>query len=377
MIASRISEIPISKTMELDAKAKALIKKGEDVINLTAGEPDFPTPEPVLEAAKSFLEKGQIKYTDPRGIYELREAIAKNVGERYGKEISPDQVVVTNGAKQALFNTFMALLDPGDEVIVFSPVWVSYIPQILLAGGTVKVVETFMKNDFHPSLEEVEGLLVGNTKAVLINSPNNPTGVVYSRSFLEGLLRLSEEMHFYIVSDEVYDSLVYTDNYTSILDIAKDFERVVYINGFSKSHSMTGWRVGYLISNRELASAVSKIQSHTTSCINTVAQYAALKAIEVDNSHMVQVFKERRDLVVERLKKMGVKFVEPQGAFYLFFKVPGDDVKFCERLLEEKKVALVPGSSFLKPGFVRLSFAISTERLAEALDRIEDFLNSH
>jgi len=377
MIARRISEIPISKTMELDAKAKALIKKGEDVINLTAGEPDFPTPEPVLEAAKSFLEKGQIKYTDPRGIYELREAIAKKVGERYGKEISPDQVVVTNGAKQALFNTFMALLDPGDEVIVFSPVWVSYIPQILLAGGTVKVVETFMKNDFHPSLEEVEGLLVGKTKAVLINSPNNPTGVVYSRSFLEGLLRLSEEMHFYIVSDEVYDSLVYTDNYTSILDIAKDFERVVYINGFSKSHSMTGWRVGYLISNRELASAVSKIQSHTTSCINTVAQYAALKAIEVDNSHMVQVFKERRDLVVERLKKMGVKFVEPQGAFYLFFKVPGDDVKFCERLLEEKKVVLVPGSSFLKPGFVRLSFAISTERLAEALDRIEDFLNSH
>jgi len=377
MIARRISEIPISKTMELDAKAKALIKKGEDVINLTAGEPDFPTPEPVLEAAKNFLEKGQIKYTDPRGIYELREAIAKKVGERYGKEISPDQVVVTNGAKQALFNTFMALLDPGDEVIVFSPVWVSYIPQILLAGGTVKVVETFMKNDFHPSLEEVEGLLVGKTKAVLINSPNNPTGVVYSRSFLEGLLRLSEEMHFYIVSDEVYDSLVYTDNYTSILDIAKDFERVVYINGFSKSHSMTGWRVGYLISNRELASAVSKIQSHTTSCINTVAQYAALKAIEVDNSHMVQVFKERRDLVVERLKKMGVKFVEPQGAFYLFFKVPGDDVKFCERLLEEKKVALVPGSSFLKPGFVRLSFAISTERLAEALDRIEDFLNSH
>lgn len=377
MIARRISEIPISKTMELDAKAKALIKKGEDVINLTAGEPDFPTPKPVLEAAKSFLEKGQIKYTDPRGIYELREAIAKKVGERYGKEILPDQVVVTNGAKQALFNTFMALLDPGDEVIVFSPVWVSYIPQILLAGGTVKVVETFMKNDFHPSLEEVEGLLVGKTKAVLINSPNNPTGVVYSRSFLEGLLRLSEEMHFYIVSDEVYDSLVYTDNYTSILDIAKDFERVVYINGFSKSHSMTGWRVGYLISNRELASAVSKIQSHTTSCINTVAQYAALKAIEVDNSHMVQVFKERRDLVVERLKKMGVKFVEPQGAFYLFFKVPGDDVKFCERLLEEKKVALVPGSSFLKPGFVRLSFAISTERLAEALDRIEDFLNSH
>ncbi|AJG41397.1 aspartate aminotransferase [Thermotoga sp. RQ7] len=377
MIARRISEIPISKTMELDAKAKALIKKGEDVINLTAGEPDFPTPEPVLEAAKNFLEKGQIKYTDPRGIYELREAIAKKVGERYGKEILPDQVVVTNGAKQALFNTFMALLDPGDEVIVFSPVWVSYIPQILLAGGTVKVVETFMKNDFHPSLEEVEGLLVGKTKAVLINSPNNPTGVVYSRSFLEGLLRLSEEMHFYIVSDEVYDSLVYTDNYTSILDIAKDFERVVYINGFSKSHSMTGWRVGYLISNRELASAVSKIQSHTTSCINTVAQYAALKAIEVDNSHMVQVFKERRDLVVERLKKMGVKFVEPQGAFYLFFKVPGDDVKFCERLLEEKKVALVPGSSFLKPGFVRLSFAISTERLAEALDRIEDFLNSH
>ncbi|PLV56276.1 aspartate aminotransferase [Thermotoga sp. SG1] len=376
MIAKRISEIPISRTMELDAKAKALIKKGEDVINLTAGEPDFPTPEPVLEAAKSFLEKGQIKYTDPRGIYELREAIAKKIGEKYGKEISPDQVVVTNGAKQALFNTFMALLDLGDEVIVFSPVWVSYIPQILLAGGTVKVVETFMKNGFHPSIEEVERLLVGKTKAVLINSPNNPTGIVYSKSFLEGLLKLSEEMNFYIVSDEVYDSLVYTDDYTSILDVAENFDRVVYINGFSKSHSMTGWRVGYLISNKELVSAVSKIQSHTTSCINTVAQYAALKAIEVDNSYMIRVFRERRDFTVERFKRMGVKFVEPQGAFYLFFKVPGDDVEFCEKLLEEKKVALVPGSSFLKPGFVRLSFAISTERLAEALDRIEDFLNS-
>ncbi|MCD6552209.1 aspartate aminotransferase [Thermotoga sp.] len=376
MISRKISEIPISKTMELDAKAKALIKKGEDVINLTAGEPDFPTPGPVLEAAKSFLEKGQIKYTDPRGIYDLRKGIARKVGEKHGKKISLDQVVVTNGAKQALFNTFMALLDPGDEVIVFSPVWVSYIPQILLSGGTVRVVETFMENNFHPSLEEVESLLVGKTKVVLINSPNNPTGVVYSRSFLEGLLRLSEEMNFYIVSDEVYDSLVYTDDYTSILDVAENFDRVVYINGFSKSHSMTGWRVGYLISNMEVASAVSKIQSHTTSCINTVAQYAALKALELDNSHMLQTFKERRDFAVERLKEMGVKFVEPRGAFYLFFKVPGDDVKFCEKLLEEKKVALVPGSSFLKPGFVRLSFAISTERLAEALDRIEDFLNS-
>ncbi|AIY87080.1 MULTISPECIES: aspartate aminotransferase [unclassified Thermotoga] len=376
MVSRRISEIPISKTMELDAKAKALIKKGEDVINLTAGEPDFPTPKPIVEEAVRFLQKGEVKYTDPRGIYELREGIAKKIGERYKKNISPDQVVVTNGAKQALFNVFMALLDPGDEVIVFSPVWVSYIPQIILAGGTVNVVETFMSKNFQPSLEEIEGLLVGKTKAVLINSPNNPTGVVYRREFLERLVKLAMKRNFYIISDEVYDSLVYTDEFTSILDVSEGFDRIVYINGFSKSHSMTGWRVGYLISNEEVATAVSKIQSHTTSCINTVAQYAALRALEVDNSYMAQTFKERRDFVVERLKKMGVKFVEPEGAFYLFFKVPGDDVKFCERLLEEKKVALVPGSAFLKPGFVRLSFAISAERLTEALDRIEDFFNS-
>ncbi|PLV59970.1 aspartate aminotransferase [Thermotoga sp. KOL6] len=376
MVSKKISKIPVSKTMELDAKAKELIRKGEDVINLTAGEPDFPTPEPIIDAAKKLLEKGHIKYTDPRGIFELRRAIAEKIGKKYGKEITPDQVIVTNGAKQALFNTFMTLLDPGDEVIVFSPVWVSYIPQIVLSGGAAKVVETSLKSGFHPSIEELEKLVDSRVKAVLINSPNNPTGVIYREDFLKRLLELAKEKNFYVVSDEVYDSLVYTDEFSSILNVGKDFERIVYINGFSKSHAMTGWRVGYLISNAEVASAVAKIQSHTTSCINTVAQYAALEALNVDNSHMVRTFKERRDFVVDRLKKIGVNFVEPSGAFYLFFETPGDDLRFCERLLEEKRVALVPGSSFLRPGFVRLSFATSTEKLSEALDRIEDFLNS-
>jgi len=374
MVSRRTSLVSASKTMELDAKAKEMIKMGEDVINLTAGEPDFPTPRPIVEAAKRFLENGHVKYTDPRGIQELREKIARKLREKYGKDVSADHVVLTNGAKQALYNAFLALLDPGDEVVVFTPAWVSYIPQIVFVGGEVRIVETHFEEGFQPSLSTLKKSITERTKVVLVNSPNNPTGVVYRREFMRELVDLARERNFYVVSDEVYEPLVYTENFTSILEVSEDLDKIVYINGFSKSHSMTGWRVGYVVSSKEVISAVAKIQSHTTSCINTITQYACLEAFNVDTSEMLEEFRRRRDFVIEQLRRIGLAFVEPEGAFYVFVKVPGDDVVFCENLLEKEKVVLVPGSAFLTPGFVRLSFAVSMEKLAEGMRRIERFL---
>lgn len=372
MISKKIRMIPSSKTMEINSKAKEMIKKGIDVINLTAGEPDFKTPESILKYAKKALDEGYTKYTDARGILELREKIAEFYGKRYNIKISCDEVVITNGAKQGIYNALFSILDDEDEVIILTPAWVSYIPQVLLCNGRPIKIGTYLEDSFIPDVDKIKRKISRKTKAIIINSPNNPTGAVYPPEVLQCISELANKYGLFVISDEIYSELVYEDTHHSTLEFF-DREKLIVVNGFSKSHAMTGWRIGYVIAPKEISEAIAKIQSHTTSNVNSITQRAVLKAFEVDISYMREEFKKRKNVVSKELKKIGLDFVEPKGAFYFFFKTPYDDVIFCNDLLAAKKVALVPGNSFEYPGFARLSFAVSLDTLKEGMRRIYEF----
>lgn len=363
-----------SKTLEVDALAKKLISEGKDVVNLTAGEPDFPTPRPIVEKAIQALEKGYTKYTDSNGILPLREAISNYLKRKKNVEYTPDEIVVSNGGKQALFNAFASLLEEGDEVILFAPLWVSYAPQILMSRGKPVIVKTDFERQFVPTVNDLLSHITPRTKAIVVNSPNNPSGGIYDYDTLQKIAQVANEKRIYVITDEVYDDLVYTGKHTSLYGLVDD-ELLIYVNAFSKSHAMTGWRVGYTATkNKEIKKRISKMQGHISSNINTVAQYAAIAACETENTDMVEEFKKRRNFVVEKAKEYGLTFVEPKGAFYLFFKVEGNDEEFCKRLLSEKLVAAVPGSAFEMPGFVRISFATNIETLDKGLKRIKEFI---
>lgn len=375
-LSKRIKGIAGSKTLEINALAQSMKQKGIDVVNLTAGEPDFPTPQPIVEAAIEALKAGLTKYTDSSGIPQLRQKIAQHVSERHNVPCTAEQVIVTNGGKQAIFNCLAALVEENDEVIVIDPCWVSYEPMVHILGGRAVHVKTTFENDFKPSLDQIERAITPKTKAIVLNSPNNPTGVVYDEKLLRQIHHLAVEKNVFIVSDEVYDCLVYDGEYASIYSISKG-EDVALVNAFSKSHSMTGWRVGYLVAPLEIVKVAAKVQAHTTSNINTMAQYAALKAFDVDTAHMKEKFKQRRDLVCKLLQEAGFNFVRPSGAFYVLVDVTEferDDVAFCTKLLQQAHVALVPGSAFNAPGFVRLSFATSEEDLMEGIKRMKKFV---
>ncbi|AEH51341.1 aspartate aminotransferase [Pseudothermotoga thermarum] len=374
--SKRVQMVPASKTLEVNALAQVLRAKGIDVVNLTAGEPDFPTPEPVVEAAIDAMKKGFTKYTDSSGIPQLRERIAKYVTEKFGVKCQPEQVIVSNGGKQAIFNALAAVVDEGDEVIIIDPCWVSYEPMVTLLGGKAVHVETKFADGFVPKVAEIEKKISPNTKAIIVNSPNNPSGAVYDFETLKGIYELAVKYDLLIISDEVYSCLVYDQDHISLFSISNG-DRTALVDAFSKSHSMTGWRVGYLVAPLEIAKAAAKVQSHLTSNINTPTQYAALKTFEVDTSYMKAKFKERRDLVCKLLDEAKIPYVKPKGAFYFLLdisKYEQDDVKFCKDLLNEKHVALVPGSAFNAPGFVRLSFATSEEVLKEGIKRIAEFI---
>lgn len=363
-----------SKTLEIDALAKKLLSEGNDVINFTVGEPDFPTPKNIVDKAIEALQKGFTKYTDSNGIPQLREAISKYLKEKKGVSYSPDEIVVSNGGKQALFNAFSAILEENDEVLMFAPLWVSYVPQVLLARGKPAIVRTRFENGFVPTKEEIISHITERTKAILVNSPNNPTGGIYDKETLELIATIANERNIFVISDEVYDDLVYEGKHISMYGLVKD-ELLIYVNAFSKSHAMTGWRVGYTATkNKEIKKRISKIQSHVSSNINTPAQYAAIEACNTDNAPMIEEFKKRREVILKFAKDYGLKFVEPKGAFYLFFKVNGSDEEFCKQLLSEKLVATVPGSAFEMPGFVRISFATSVEKIEEGMRRLGEFI---
>lgn len=388
-LSDRAQQLTPSATLAITATAKEMRAKGLDVIGLGAGEPDFNTPEHILEAAAKAAQAGYTKYTAAGGTVELREAIAEKLKKDNGLTYDVNQIIVTSGAKHALYNLFQAVINPGDEVIIPAPYWVSYIEQVKLAGGRPVIVETSEERLFKVSPEQLERAITDKTKLFLLNSPSNPTGMIYTRDELQALGDICLTHGIGIVSDEIYEQLIYEGEHVSIASLSDDlYTNTFVINGVSKTYSMTGWRIGYAAGNRDVIQAMTGIASHSTSNPSSVAQHAAYAAItgtQEPVARMKQAFVERRNYVVERINQIkGIKAVKPQGAFYVFANVSEviadangrfrDASDWSKALLEEVHVAVVPGNAFGAPLHIRLSYATSMEQLVEALDRIERFI---
>ncbi|NPA40497.1 MAG: pyridoxal phosphate-dependent aminotransferase [Thermodesulfobacteria bacterium] len=387
----RVSGLKPSATLAVDAKAKALVAKGIDVINLAAGEPDFDTPEYIKKACKEALDAGLTKYVATPGLMSLREAICKRIKEDYGFEYTPEEVLVTAGAKHAIFNLMMALIDEGDEVIILTPYWVSYPAIVSIAGGKPVFARTSFESGFEPSVEELEKHITEKTVGIILNSPSNPTGLIYSREFLKSVAEISKKYDLWIMSDDIYDRLRFDfkppENILSVAPEIKD--RVFLINGVSKAYAMTGWRIGWLVGNKDVIKACTKLQSQSTSHATAFAQKAAEVALTSPQDtvyEMCKIFAKRAELISSLLKEVeGFEFIPPQGAFYLFLKVSyyygkttkdgkeiKDSVSFAEYLLDEARVAVVPGVAFGEDEFIRISFANSEENLQKAVERIKN-----
>jgi|SRR5690625_1196576 len=387
-LSKRVQVLTPSSTLAISAKAQELKKQGEDVIGLGVGEPDFNTPEYIIKAAEKAMYDGLTKYTASSGVVELREAISQKLLDDNNLSYSADEIIITTGAKHALYTAFQAILDEGDEVIIPAPFWVSYTEQVKLSGGVPVIVQAEEENDFKLTAEQLEQSLTAKTKAIVINSPSNPTGMMYTKEELAAIGEVCIKNDIIIVSDEIYEKLIYTnDKHVSIAEISPELKALtIVINGVSKSHAMTGWRIGYAAGPKPLIKAMTNHASHATSNPTTVAQYAALAAYSEKSDslkQMKEVFSERLDTLYELLKDIpGVSLRKPHGAFYLFPNVT-EAVKnngfnhvddWVKALLEEEKVALVPGSAFGAPNNVRLSYATSTESLIEAAKRIKRFV---
>jgi aspartate aminotransferase len=390
-LANRVKTLTPSSTLAITAKAKELKAEGHDVIGLGAGEPDFNTPEYIIQAAKRAMDKGMTKYTASGGIPALKEAIRNKFEADNHLNYTTDQIIVTAGAKHALYTLFQVLLNDGDEVIVPAPYWVSYPEQVKLAGGVPVYVDALEKNEFKLTPEELEAAITNKTKAVIINSPSNPTGMMYNNDELEKLGKICLKHNVLIVSDEIYEKLIYSDEaHTSIAQLSSELkEQTIVINGVSKSHSMTGWRIGYAAGPSKIIKAMTNLASHSTSNPTSIAQFAALAAYEEKDDKLTEMknaFAERLDLLYELLHDIPqVTCIKPKGAFYLFPNVKktaesngfSNVDEWVGALLEEEKVALVPGSGFGSPDNVRLSYATSAEDLKEAAKRIKRFVINH
>jgi aspartate aminotransferase len=388
-LASRLDPIKPSITLAVTAKAAKLKADGVDVISFGAGEPDFDTPDHIKAAAQESLGKMVGKYTDVAGILPLRKAIAAELSGVHKTTITPDQILVSTGAKHSLFNLFMALIDPGDEVLIPAPYWVSYPDMVMLAGGRPIILETRAEDDFAVTAEAVDAAITPRTRAIVLNNPSNPTGAVYSKKQIEALAKVVVDRHLLVISDDIYRQLVYGDaQYHSIAAVSPQVaERTILVDGVSKTYAMTGWRIGYTAGPLPLIKAMAKIQGQSTSNPTHIAQIAALAALTGDQScvqTMRKAFDERRQEMVKLLRAIpGVSCREPKGAFYAFPDVSAfvgkktpegaildDDVQLCDWLVEVHKVAVVPGSGFGAPGFVRLSYATSMKNIQEGVSRI-------
>lgn len=387
-LSNRIKTLTPSSTLAISAMAAELKKEGHDVIGLGVGEPDFNTPDYIIEGAKEAMEKGMTKYTASGGILELKQAIANKFQKDNNLSYSPDEIIVTSGAKHALYTLFQVLLNKDDEVIIPMPYWVSYPEQVKLAGGNPVFVETVEADSFKITPQQIEDSITNKTKAIVINSPSNPTGLMYTTEELKEIGEVCLKHDILIVSDEIYDKLIYTsDKHVSIAQISKDLQaQTVVINGVSKTYAMTGWRIGYAAGPKHIIKAMTGHVSHATSNPMSIAQYAALAAYETESTsieEMNRVFSKRLDLFYELIIDIpGITCIKPKGAFYLFPNVKEaarlggfetvDD--WVTALLEVEKVALVPGSGFGAPDHVRLSYATSEEMLIEAAKRIKRFI---
>ncbi|KAB8138453.1 pyridoxal phosphate-dependent aminotransferase [Gracilibacillus oryzae] len=390
-LANRVQTLTPSSTLAITAKAKELKQAGHDVIGLGAGEPDFNTPDHILDAASKAMYEGFTKYTPAGGTVELKKAIQSKMSKDHSLTYDMDQIIVTIGAKHALYTLFQVLLNKGDEVIVPAPYWVSYPEQIKLAEGTPVFVNAMEENEFKLTPDQLEDAITEKTKAVIINSPSNPTGVMYEKEELQALGEVCLKHDIFIVSDEIYEKLTYTEtDHVSIAELSDSLkENTIIINGVSKSHSMTGWRIGYAVGNKQIIKAMTNLASHSTSNPTSISQVAAESAY-TGSQEPVQVMKEAFNERLERLYELlvaipGVDCVKPKGAFYLFPNVKKavemngfESVdEWVTAILEEEKVALVPGSGFGAPDNVRLSYAISIEQLEEAANRIKRFVENH
>ena len=393
-ISERAKNISPSLTLAITAKAKAMKAQGLDVVSFGAGEPDFNTPDYIIEAAKYALDKGMTKYTPVPGTAELRRAIAEKLTRDTGVEYAPEQIVVSTGGKQTLRNACEALLNPGDEVLLPAPYWLTYPELIRMSGGKVVVMETTDKSHFKITPAQLEAAITPGTKALIFTNPSNPTGMVYTPEETAAIAEVAERHGLYVISDEIYEKLVYGVPFRSIASFGGMKDLTVICSGMSKTYSMTGWRVGYSAAPLNVAKAMSSIQSHTTSNTNSIAQYASYVALTDSRgdeflTDMVKVFDARRKLIVSLVRKAPLlTCVEPMGAFYVMVNVSGtfgrkcggEEIKnssdFCAHLLEKSLVAVVDGAAFGAPDYVRLSYACSEEDIKKGLERIAEFTAS-
>ncbi|MDZ8138551.1 MAG: pyridoxal phosphate-dependent aminotransferase [Nostoc sp. DedQUE04] len=384
-LAARVSQVTPSLTLAIAAKAKALKAEGIDVCSFSAGEPDFDTPAHIKAAAVKALDEGKTKYGAAAGEPKLREAIAHKLKIDNGLDYKSENVIVTNGGKHSLYNLIVALIDPGDEVIIPAPYWLSYPEMVTLVGGVSVIVPTDATTGYKITPEQLRKAITPKTKLFILNSPSNPTGMVYTPDEIKALAQVIVDADIFVVSDEIYEKILYDGaEHISIGSLGKEiFDRTLISNGFAKAYSMTGWRLGYLAGPVEIIKAASTIQGHSTSNVCTFAQYGAIAALQSPQDcveEMRQAFAKRRQVMLDRLNAIpGLSTAKPDGAFYLFPDISKTGLKsleFCDALLEEHQVAVIPGIAFGADDNIRLSYATDMATIEKGMDRLEKFVKS-
>ena len=377
-----ISKLKASSTVVFNTRAQEMKRQGIDVVAMTAGEPDFQPPDHVLEAARDAVDQGLTKYTPAEGTFELREAVCGKFARENNLEYTPEQIIVGTGGKQILYNGFMAVLNPGDEVIIIAPYWVTYPAQIELAGGVPVPVSAPPETGFIPDIDDIRSAITARTRAIVLNSPANPTGAVYPPEVVISIAELVNEHDLWLFADDLYEHLIYDGKFTAAASYAR--ERTLIIHGASKSYALTGWRIGYGAGPIDLIKAMNRLQGQSTSGANSIAQYAVTVALnEFDKTRAfidmtLEAYRERRNLLVSGLNRMGLKTPNPRGAFYVMSDltlIDPNENKAALRLLEDAHVGVVPGTDFLAPGHARFSYATSLDNVTEALERISRLLN--
>jgi len=389
MLSPKIENIALSGTMAIAAKTIEMKSKGIDILDLCVGEPDLPTPEHIKIAAQKAIDQNKTKYTLNSGIIELRSAVSNKFLKEYNARYDTDEIIISNGAKQAVYNSLQTIISDGDEVLLPLPYYVSYPHMVRLAGGIPKIIKTFTENSYKLTAEELSENISDRTKALILCNPNNPTGSVYSREELEKLVNVAVENNLMIIADEIYEKLIYDSVvFTSIATLGDKYrDHLIVINGVSKAYSMTGWRIGYAVSTKKIVAGMNKLQSHSTSNACTISQHAALAALTGPQDVVEEqrkLFEERKNMVHNALTEIdSINFIEPHGAFYFFVNIKeimkkmyhiNSSKEFCLMLLNVGRVATVPGNVFGMEGYIRISYAKSKEELSEAMARIKDTL---
>ncbi|MFH1045937.1 MAG: pyridoxal phosphate-dependent aminotransferase [Candidatus Omnitrophota bacterium] len=385
-IAKRLEKVSPSLTLEVTNLAKKLKDQGRAIVNFAGGEPDFDTPEHIKLAAIAAIKEGFTKYTPSSGTAQLKKAIAQKFLQDNHLSYTPEQIIVSCGAKHSIYNIILALCEKGDEVIMGSPYWLSYPEMVALAEAKAKIVKTPLKKNFKLDKESLQRSINKKSKLLILNSPSNPTGAVYTRDELKEIVEVVLRHNLYVISDEIYEKLIYDgQEHVSCASLGKEiFQRTIVVNGVSKSYAMTGWRIGYLASpDKEIVNAIDTLQSHSTSNPCSISQKATLEALTTtDNTQMqkmVQEFQSRRDILLQGLDAAKIPYVKPQGAFYVFCNIAKtglNSITFSRELLEQAEVAVIPGIAFGKDDYVRLSFSTSAEQIREGTRRIKDWLKS-